>query len=576
VRKLIPYIIPYSLRLTLIICSGSLCLTANAQFSSTNGWIEANVIRGCWPLTVELTHTGVRNSTLFYDFEGNPSDPNSLTGFTGSFNTGETVSFTYTSPQTAPYLIRVVDQTGSPGDRFDFLEVTVLDQVQPIVTVAACANNTVVLNFDLTTDPFDSFDIDFGDGTQTNFVKPTTADATFEHTYAASGNYPITVRGVFSNGDATNCSTNNLTVQTIQSIPVPNLTNITVTSETSLRFDYDALDPLLTYSLQIDDGSGYSNYTSIDPNANASSLEINDNSFDTNNLSYSFRIVATDLCELLEEISSEASSIALNYSLVDITNVFQVQFGWVIRPIGFTQATLFNNQNSLDQTSEPVSNNTYAFNSCVEIGTLYMESTINGIVSRSLELTPFQSQILTLPAPDAPIVELQGSSISISFTATNFPLGEIQISRTSTSNTFESIGTVTNFNAPFTDTSVPPGISEACYTITYTDQCGNLSERSDEVCIELSGNLNFPNAFSPNGDFVNDTFTAGPGVFNNYQLLIYNRWGQVVFQSTNPLDGWDGTISGQPAPPGTYLYKGSYTNADNLTIVRTGTVALIR
>ena len=552
-----------------------------AQFRSEKNWLEANVVRGCFPLTVNLTHTGVNGTQLQIDFLGDPNDPlsNSFVDNTPPasvfLNPGESASFTY--DQANLYLIRAIDLsgTGSREDRFDLLDVEIFDQVQPAVSVAACANNTVVLTFDTAADPFDSYEIDFMDGTQMT-ATPTENDPTVQYTYSASGNFNITVSGLFNDGNASNCSVSNLGVQTVFRIPRPILNAITVLSETSILFEYDQLDPTLTYQLQIDDGSGFRDHSTIDPSTDANSLIIEDNTIDANNLSYVFRIVATDFCEVLEEESESASSIGLRSSFVEITNSLRLRFDWVISSNGFMEAYLLNNQALLETTSLASSHRIYDFATCTEIGTFFMESTINGIVSRSINLMPFENEIIDLPAPNSPNVVLQGNRISIRFEPTDFPLDEIQISRKTASVSSELIGTVSNSNAPFTDTSVPQGITEACYSITYTDQCGNFSLRSEETCIELAGNLIFPNAFSPNGDPINNTFGPGPGVFNNYRLIILNRWGDVVFQSYNPTDSWDGKVSGQLAPAGTYIYKSSYTNTDNVTITRNGTVTLMR
>ena len=68
-----------------------------------------------------------------------------------------------------------------------------------------------------------------------------------------------------------------------------------------------------------------------------------------------------------------------------------------------------------------------------------------------------------------------------------------------------------------------------------------------------------PNTFTPDGDQFNQTFlpifTSGIDPFN-YQLLIYNRWGEVIFESLNPETCWDGSfgVQGNPAQNGTYTY----------------------
>ncbi|MCB0598935.1 MAG: gliding motility-associated C-terminal domain-containing protein [Lewinellaceae bacterium] len=71
--------------------------------------------------------------------------------------------------------------------------------------------------------------------------------------------------------------------------------------------------------------------------------------------------------------------------------------------------------------------------------------------------------------------------------------------------------------------------------------------------------LAIPNAFTPNGDGVNDFFAPILQCpFPNYNLEVFNRWGQLVFQTDAPQEGWDGTFNGQPAPSEVYFFQLSY------------------
>ncbi|HYG50047.1 MAG TPA: gliding motility-associated C-terminal domain-containing protein [Flavobacteriales bacterium] len=69
-------------------------------------------------------------------------------------------------------------------------------------------------------------------------------------------------------------------------------------------------------------------------------------------------------------------------------------------------------------------------------------------------------------------------------------------------------------------------------------------------------NTFFPNAFTPDGDGINDEFKLfGDGVIN-VNLKIFDRWGHVVFETTKPDGAWDGTgNNGQPAGSGVYVYR---------------------
>lgn len=91
-----------------------------------------------------------------------------------------------------------------------------------------------------------------------------------------------------------------------------------------------------------------------------------------------------------------------------------------------------------------------------------------------------------------------------------------------------------------------------------------------------------PNAFSPNGDGVNDVFRVN-GLYKNiiFSMMIYDRWGQLVFQSDDVDIAWDGTYGGQVCPPESYVWVVhiGFPGQDIITqgdIVFKGTVTIVR
>ena len=76
---------------------------------------------------------------------------------------------------------------------------------------------------------------------------------------------------------------------------------------------------------------------------------------------------------------------------------------------------------------------------------------------------------------------------------------------------------------------------------------------SVRVILEKS-QLDVPNFFTPNGDGVNDEWRVAYTSIKNYKCVVFNRWGSVVFTSTDPNKGWDGNVRGRPAAEGTYYY----------------------
>ncbi len=86
-----------------------------------------------------------------------------------------------------------------------------------------------------------------------------------------------------------------------------------------------------------------------------------------------------------------------------------------------------------------------------------------------------------------------------------------------------------------------------------------------------------PSAFSPNGDGNNDLLMILGGNFESVDFKIYNNWGQLVFETTDPLSsGWDGTFKGEPQPIGVFVYVAVVKRYDGEVVTLSGDVSLIR
>jgi gliding motility-associated-like protein len=81
-----------------------------------------------------------------------------------------------------------------------------------------------------------------------------------------------------------------------------------------------------------------------------------------------------------------------------------------------------------------------------------------------------------------------------------------------------------------------------------------------------------PNAFTPNGDGMNDVFFVSGSETEFYRLMVFNRWGSLVFESTLREDGWNGQSHGKNAPEGIYIYKLFYKTFHSAERERTGSI----
>ena len=115
-------------------------------------------------------------------------------------------------------------------------------------------------------------------------------------------------------------------------------------------------------------------------------------------------------------------------------------------------------------------------------------------------------------------------------------------------------------------------------TMVATSEFGCADTTHGEVLVHGENIFYIENAFTPDGDLFNDefspVFSAGLDIYD-YHLVIYNRWGEIVFESYDATKGWDGTYGNREAPSGTYVWsidfgdissdeKHSYTGHVNL------------
>lgn len=102
---------------------------------------------------------------------------------------------------------------------------------------------------------------------------------------------------------------------------------------------------------------------------------------------------------------------------------------------------------------------------------------------------------------------------------------------------------------------------------------------SNTVCVTPVPEVFVPNAFSPNGDGTNDVFLpffSSLPVEADYELLIFDRWGALVFETNNPANGWDGIYRGELITNGVYVYTLRYQAKEGVVRARNGTVNLLR
>ena len=116
---------------------------------------------------------------------------------------------------------------------------------------------------------------------------------------------------------------------------------------------------------------------------------------------------------------------------------------------------------------------------------------------------------------------------------------------------------------------------EGVYFLVATNECGSYT---DSIRITTSiCNIIMPTAFTPNADGLNDVFKVKyPFPVKEFHLMVYNEWGNKVFETNNINEGWDGSYKGEPSIQGTYVWVISFADINNKSTQLKGIVTLLR
>ena len=114
------------------------------------------------------------------------------------------------------------------------------------------------------------------------------------------------------------------------------------------------------------------------------------------------------------------------------------------------------------------------------------------------------------------------------------------------------------------------------YTVTFIDENGCKDQDQVMVLVNFIKGVGLPTAFTPNGDGANDIlFIKGVGLAA-VSLVIYNRYGEVVFETTDQNIGWDGTFKGREENPGVFTWVLQYDFITGDRGMQRGNTTLIR
>jgi gliding motility-associated-like protein len=120
---------------------------------------------------------------------------------------------------------------------------------------------------------------------------------------------------------------------------------------------------------------------------------------------------------------------------------------------------------------------------------------------------------------------------------------------------------------------------EGQYIVRATNREGCVTEQATEVIDKCEPRFFIPDAFTPDGEGHNEILEIFGAYYTNFSIRIYNRWGEVIYATTNLEARWDGTYKGLKVQPGAYPYVLSYESLyypERAPIVKRGSVMVIR
>jgi gliding motility-associated-like protein len=112
--------------------------------------------------------------------------------------------------------------------------------------------------------------------------------------------------------------------------------------------------------------------------------------------------------------------------------------------------------------------------------------------------------------------------------------------------------------------------TQYCLEVTDANSCVN--QTCVTVDLKTESTLYIPNSFTPNNDKINDVFFVMGTNITEFQILIFNSWGELLYESTDITKGWDGTYNGEYVSNGMYVYSLKAKGIDGKTYKEIGKI----
>lgn len=541
---------------TLIITTSDGCSqTITQQVSvSQNATAAFTATTVCSNSPMQFTNNSLNAATYHWDF-----GVGALTN-----DTSNVVNPSYTYTNSGTYTVTLI---ASPGPCADTTTLVVNVNAGPQVAFLAppvCLGGTTAFTDQstVTTGSITNWHWDFGVTTLTNDTSNVQSP---NYTYTTAGTYNVTLTCTGSNG----CVTTLTTAVTVNDLPTANFTsNISCQGAPTTLTDISVpgTGTITNWVWDFGDGSPTSSVQ------NPSHTYTNDSTFNatlivTNSAGCIDTIALPVVVSSLPVVSFTADTLmgcpALCVNFTDQSTITSGSItGW---------SWNFGDNSGLSTTQNPshcyTASGTYsvtlvttASGGCTNTLTIPNMITVNPVPHASFSAYPTPTTILN---PTVYFTDLStGNPVAWSW---NFG----DPSTTSDSSSLQ--------NPQYTFSNETGGIYPV--TLTVENQYGCTDDTTIDVIVEPDFAFYIPNSFTPNADGTNDLFFGSGYGINTYEIWIFDRWGNLIFNTKDINEGWDGTVqgkSGQLVQIDTYVWKVVLTDVFNKKHKYIGSVSMIR
>lgn len=400
-----------------------------------------------------------------------------------------------------------------------------------------------------------SFLWQFGDGTPN--------DTTFSptHTFANPGTYTVTVSAANSNACFVTNDTLRLTISVDSNGIKPG-------------FTYSVIDSCGPYSVSFNNTSVYSSTAGSttftvfhwyfgDGTSYTGSTPPVHNYADTGVYTITLVMIDSTACKspdtLSQTVTLISTRVSANFNMPD-----SVCLGTVVTPTSNTVNATSYLWTFADSVTFTTGSPSYTFNTVGTFTVTLIASnpgTCNGADTLTRVITVFptpEANFSFIPISAEENVPTTFTNLSVNATRYSWDFGD------GTSSV--EVNPVHQFDKT--------GTYKTCLTAYNSSNCPSIACK--EVPADVVPIIGLPSAFSPNGDGENDILYVRGAAIKTLDLKIYNRWGQLIFETTSQAIGWDGTFNGQPQPIDAYGYVLNVSFIDGSTKLLKGNLTLLR